>query len=341
MNKNTLLLIVKYAIGMGLLAWLIWRYWHYDADGQDVGLGAALGKPVHLVPFLLAGGLFTLGAFLTYVRWWILVRAQDLPFTLGDACRLGLVGSFFNSFLPGAIGGDLIKATFIAREQSRRSVAVATVVIDRLIGFAGLFWLATFLGCIFWFSGALTDLETTDQAREVLGAILLIAAGLSLGSLIIWFLLGFVSPANANRFALTLEKITRGEHALAEVWRAVALYRQKSHTVALAMVLSVIGHIGFVLTFYFSAQSLTAPDLIPSLGVHYLVVPVGMTIGAGVPTPAGIGGAELAFGTLYQWVGFPFAFGVLGSLVQRAWMAAIGFAGYLVFLRLRPSLGKT
>ena len=47
--------------------------------------------------------------------------------------RLGMIGIFWNTFLPGAVGGDIIKATFLAREQSRRTVAVATVIMDRAL----------------------------------------------------------------------------------------------------------------------------------------------------------------------------------------------------------------
>ena len=83
----------------------------------------------------------------------MLVRAQDLPFTLPNAMRLGLVAFFFNAFLPGSIGGDIVKAAFLAKEQSRRTVAVATVIIDRAVGLWGLFWLVALLGSVFWVAG--------------------------------------------------------------------------------------------------------------------------------------------------------------------------------------------
>src|SRR4029077_20694250 len=90
---------------------------------------------------------------LTFVRWYFLVRAQGLPFSLTSALRLGMIGFYLNTFLPGAVGGDLIKAAFIAREQSRRTVAVATVIIDRVIGLCGLFWLVVLLGGAVWLAG--------------------------------------------------------------------------------------------------------------------------------------------------------------------------------------------
>src|SRR5262249_62009496 len=96
---------------------------------------------------LLAATVCCAGAmFLTFARWFVLVRALELPFRLRDAVRLGLAGFFFNIFLAGEIGGDVVKAAFLAREQSRRTAAVATVLVDRVGGLAGLFWPAALVG---------------------------------------------------------------------------------------------------------------------------------------------------------------------------------------------------
>lgn len=338
MNKNTVWMIAKYGLGIGLLAWVIASHWRLESDGQEVGLAAALERQIHVGPLLLAGLICTLSVLLTFVRWFVLVRAQGLPFTMGDAFRLGLVGSFFNTCLPGSVGGDLIKAAFLAREQSRRTVAVATVMIDRIIGLCGLFWLAALVGGALWWSGRFARLSTSQEGQDILRTLLVLFLGLSAGSLIFWLALGLVSSQIGQRWALALEKIPKVGSVLAEVWRSVLLYRRRGASVGLGLVLAMVGHVGFVLTFYFSALTLTAADLVPSLEAHFLLVPAGMTFQAGVPTPAGVGGGELGFGTLYQWVGAVFAVGVLGSLVQRLWLSLIGFVGYLVYLRLRPSL---
>ena len=89
-----------------------------------------------------------LSILITFVRWYILVRAQDLPFSMANAMRLGSIGMYWNTFLPGSIGGDIIKAAFLAREQSRRTAAVATILFDRVVGLCGLFWLITLLGSV-------------------------------------------------------------------------------------------------------------------------------------------------------------------------------------------------
>ena len=52
-------------------------------------------------------------------------RALGIPFTLRNAFRLGFMGYLLNFVGPGAVGGDLFKAYFVASDQkSRRAEAV-------------------------------------------------------------------------------------------------------------------------------------------------------------------------------------------------------------------------
>jgi uncharacterized membrane protein YbhN (UPF0104 family) len=102
--------------------------------------------------------------------------------------------------------------------------------------------------------------------------------------------------------------------------------------------MSLVGFVGFVLTFYFSARTLLDADQIPTLDQHFLIVPIGMVIQAAPLFPGGAGIGELGFGSLYRLLHRPAANGVLGSLVQRVLQWVLGFAGYLVYLRMRPGL---
>ncbi len=265
---------------------------------------------------------------------------QDLPFTLPSALRLGMIGFYLNTFLPGAVGGDIIKAAFIAREQSRRTVAVTTVIMDRVIGLCGLVWLVALLGAFFWGAGLLPSIAKDPGAVTILETICLGAGGLMAGSIVFWVLVGCLSQDRADRLAHRLVRIPKVGGAFAELWRTSWLYRCRGQSVSLALGMAMLGHIGFVLFFYCSSRTLNSADNVPTLGTHILAVPVGMTIAAGIPTPGGVGGGEVIFGELYKIVGFPFAAGVLGSLMQRCIYWVLGLVGYLIYLRMRPALVK-
>lgn len=333
MSKRAFINLLKYLLGFGLLAWVVWTNWK-PATGQ--GLADALAGDIRFVPLLLAGTLYLATVLLSFVRWYVLVRAQDLPFALPEATRLGLVGLYFNTFLPGSVGGDIIKAAGIARQQERRTVAVATVLLDRAIGLCGLIWLVALLGAVFWASGALQRLAPGSVL--VLETITLVAVGLTVASVVFWLLLGILSAGWAEGLANWLQRAPKVGGPLAELWRAVWMYRCRGRSVGLALGMSVIGHIGNILAFYFAALTLTPAADLPTLGTHFLLVPVGMAIQAGFPTPGGVGGTEVGYGWLYTRVGAAAAGGVLAALVQRVLTWILGLAGYLVYLRMRPRL---
>jgi glycosyltransferase 2 family protein len=252
--------------------------------------------------------------------------------------RLGLIGFYLSTFLPGSVGGDIIKAAFLARQQSRRTVAVATVVVDRFVGLCGLIWLVALVGGVAWLGGFMDRVGTDASARAYLQMIVLIALGLTAASFAVWFAAGFVSDQRAEWFASGLERFPRLGGSLAELWRALHMYRQRGASVAIALLMSMVGHIGFVLAFYFAAITLTPEGQVPTLAAHFVIVPVGMTFAAGFPSPGGVGGSEIGFGTLYKMVGFTIAAGVLGSLVLRVITWGLGLLGYIVYLRLKPDL---
>jgi uncharacterized membrane protein YbhN (UPF0104 family) len=336
-RKQVLILVLKYGLGFGLLAWVVWFHWDQTApDGQPVGLSAALQKEIHFGPFFVALTICLASVLLTFYRWYLLVRAQELPFTPAKALRLGMIGYYFNTFLPGSVGGDIIKAACLASEQSRRTVAVATVLIDRVIGLCGLFWVAAFVGGSFWLSGAIDEMVADTAGAAFLKTVVLGASGIVVANLVFWFLLG-VFPG-AARFADRLERVPKVGHSLAEFWRAVWLYRRRGRSIVAALVLSMIGHSGFILMFYFAARTLSDVEVIPSLPAHFLLVPIGATIRAGFPSPGGVGGGEFGYGALYELLQFTFAAGVLSSLVFRVIECVWGFVGYLVYLWTKPAL---
>jgi uncharacterized protein (TIRG00374 family) len=275
--------------------------------------------------------LFFAGFMVTLVRWYVLVRAQNLPLTLWNAFRLGMIGCFFNTFLPGSVGGDIIKAAALAREQSRRTVAVATVLMDRVIGLWGLFWFVGLLGVAFWLTGQF-DAEGPDGKSKL---VIVITLSFLAVSVAVWAAMGFLSNERAAAFAQRLDRLPKFGGSAAEFWRALWLYRCQPTCVYVAIMLSWLGFAFFVPTFYFSALTLS-PDVqsVPTLQQHFVLVPIGLIIAAVPGFPGGLGLSEGGFFWLYELFGSQGQLGVWGSFVQRiliTWpVALIGIVVYLV-----------
>ena len=373
MNKRSLLNLSKYVLAAGLLVWVVRQNWAppptkavaalaastVGLSGSPGGFGPLVaasavvpdrteprglgfvwkrhvvqGQPIHAGFLVAALLIFTAAAALTLCRWYLLVRALDLPLRLRDAFRFGLIGIFFNTFLPGAVGGDIIKAAALARGQSRRTAAVATVVMDRLIALWALVWFVAILGSIFWLSGLLVGPAAAVSSYIVSAALVIVGASAGL-----WLLLGFLPDHRAERFAGRLTRLPVVGRTAAEFWRSIWIYRRRQKSVAIVMVISWVGHVGFVLTFYCCARALWSPELgpLPTLLQHFLLVPIGMVMQALVPTPGGAGGGEWGFAALYVLFRAAEANGVMGSLVQRVITWVLGLAGGAVYLWLRPA----
>jgi uncharacterized protein (TIRG00374 family) len=296
------------------------------------------GEPIHVRYLLLAFVFFFISMQLTFLRWYMLVRAQDLPFRLSDGFRLGFVGFFFNAFMPGAVGGDIIKAAFLVKEQKdRRTIAVATIIMDRAIALWALVWFVALLGGAFWAAGLLQGPEP-ERAQFIIQAAAVIV-GVTLA---VWIGLGFMPESRAEKFAGRLSRIPKVGPAASEFWWAVWIYRCRQMAVVQAFLIAWVGFVGFVLSFYFSALTLWDPtdsaQKIPTLVEHFLLVPIGLVIEAMPLFPGGAGIGELGFGELYKWLGASVACGVLGSLVYRIVKWVVGAVGYLIYLQMRSSL---
>ena len=266
---------------------------------------------------------------LTFVRWYILVRAQELPFTLARRVAPGLIGNALNVLLPGSIGGDIVKATCIAREQSRRTVAVATVLIDRAIGLwrcsgSWRFWAGpSGLG---WLHG---------NTEATLHTIILGAAGLVAGTVLVWLLLGVLPRRRAERLCPPAgrhpENRALGGRVLGGHLDVSPQERQHRprprHQPGRARRLHV-----HVLP---GRATIDEADQIPTVAEHFLIVPIGGLAEACCPTPNGIGGGEAAYFGLYELMGKHGDYGLMACLVKRGiyWLPAL--LGYLVYLRMR------
>src|SRR5260370_42701317 len=136
------------------------------------------------------------------------------------------------------------------------------------------------------------------NVAQALQSIVIGSVVICLASAAVWVLLGFLPEWRAQRFAGRLTKIPKVGQSAAEFWRAIWMYRRKEASIIQALLLSLVGHVGFVLTYYFSALAVFSTDQIPSLYTHFLIVPIGMTIQAGLSAPVGVGYGQIAVGAL-------------------------------------------
>lgn len=97
-------------------------------------------KDVSIPAFLSAVLLYIFAQFVSSVRWRLF-----LPRALGirRLFSLYLIGSFFNTILPGIIGGDAVKGFYLYQATRNGSLTLASIFMDRYIGFVVLIAVCT------------------------------------------------------------------------------------------------------------------------------------------------------------------------------------------------------
>src|SRR5262249_45126172 len=137
---------------------------------------------------------------------------------------------------------------------------IATIIVDRIVGLWALFWLVSVSGAIFWASGKIAGANAAAGRFIITVAIVIVIV-----SLVIWAAMGSLNQHRAHRFAGRLARIPKVGGPAAEAWRAVWMYRVQGQAIWIGLLMAVIGHIGFVFAFHFSALTLCEPGQVPSL----------------------------------------------------------------------------
>lgn len=320
--KKLVINLLKFGVSLSIVGYLV-----YDAV-NDAAFQQVRNQPKNWGCFAAAAALCMIATCLTFVRWYYLVRALELPFRMADAFRLGFLGYLFNFVSLGSVGGDLFKAVFIAREQhGKRAEAVATVVIDRVIGLYVLFVVASV-------AAVMTGIASSPQRelRVLVQATLwcTVIGGIGIGALV---MPGFTQ----GRLSTWLHGLPRVGPLFGRLLGAIRMYRNKPGVLALTGVLSIVVHVLNTVGIYLIARGL--PGEIPSLGAHFIIVSLGMLAGAVPLLPGGLGAFEYAMNSLYQMVPsgvqVPRDEGLLVAFGYRAITIVIALVGVVIFLRSR------
>ncbi len=90
---------------------------------------------INIIAFIAAIFLYVFAQLISTLRWKLL-----LPDGLGlkKLFSLYMIGAFFNTFLPGIIGGDAIKGFYLYKITGKVGLALASVFMDRYLGFVVL-----------------------------------------------------------------------------------------------------------------------------------------------------------------------------------------------------------
>ncbi|MBL8748306.1 MAG: flippase-like domain-containing protein [Planctomycetes bacterium] len=241
-------------------------YWH-NLDG----LLFALGALCYFLTVLIAGA-----------RWWWLLRVNGTDVSLRETLRFTWIGVFFNSVVPGATGGDLIKALYIMKRcPGHRVQVLVSVIVDRVLGLASLALL-----------GALVVLLDIGSFRAVAIGIWSVILGVGL--------LGVVAFSRRLRQALLGPLLSRLPHGLSHrlklVDQAVFFYRDHKSTILASLLAGIPNHLVSVLSVVLMGKALDIG--VPTFD-YFVLIPV-INIVSAIPIgPNGWGVGETLYHNLF------------------------------------------
>jgi len=262
-------------------------------------------------------------------RWWLLIRGAGLDCSYMRALQLQLIGFFFNTAMPGAVGGDIVKAIYIVRDQqskTRKTPAMLTVLLDRIVGLMGLFVMGIVAAV-----ASFDRLSSATITKQLLAG-LIVVVFLSCVFLAVVFIPHKQGQDPVERL---LSMRVPSFNLLNGIYKALRAYREKPQiligTIALSVVIQLIFmmYMGFIGQVLYGALHFETALLAP-------IFPFGTLITAIPLAPGGLGVGHAAFDRLFALVGLPGGANVFNIYVMS--QLALNLLGVIPYLSIRSGI---
>jgi hypothetical protein len=121
------LTVLQVAVTIGLLWWLF-----HDPARRQVMLEALRTADWRWMAVAMAAA--GVCEFFGILRWQLFLRMLHIEVKLSEITRLFFIGAFFNQFLPGTTGGDVVRVIYLMRDHpEQKAEGFLSVAIDRLL----------------------------------------------------------------------------------------------------------------------------------------------------------------------------------------------------------------
>jgi uncharacterized protein (TIRG00374 family) len=306
--RRGILLFAKVGVSVALLTYLL-----STADLSALYRRLRAGDMLLLA---LAVALYAAIVALSTWRWRVLLQAQGYEAPLRHLSASYLVANFFNNFLPGNIGGDVVRVRDSSRLTGSTTASVAVVAVDRILGFGALYLLALL--------AFLAGSERLRSMGGVLPALSLLTAAFGLLAYV------FFRAGTERRLlgAVGLMSVPWVRSQYEVVQSAVNVYRQQVEAVWAAFGASLGLQSLVVFYFYDIAHSLGIPL---SLAACFLVVPLCILAQAVPISFNGWGVRESVFVLYFGQLGVPRDSALAFSLVGAGLMVLLSLTGAVVW----------
>lgn len=314
--KEKLKLAAKFGFAIAVI-------WYMVANGK-LDLAVVKHGFSHVEFMVGSFTLVILAIGLSLFRWKLLLSGQGLDLPMGQVVRYGMIGAFFNTTMPGAVSGDLIKAWYLIQDRKgqKKTPVLTSILLDRVIGVFGLILVS---------ASPLVVAGPTVWETPQLRAVAVPVMGLAIGVLAffgyimlsVWGPLAYLrkkmEPLGRNRF---------GEIFL-QAYDAWLSYRERPWILVASVGISIVNHLCMVSVIMLAARAIGEEGV--STLQYFLLVPIGLLTTAIPIAPAGLGVGHAAFEALFGLVGSTHGPELFTMLVTV--QILINLSGILFYLR--------
>jgi uncharacterized protein (TIRG00374 family) len=248
----------------------------------ETGLGPMTADAFNSHPLylILAVVVMPITFVITSIRWHWLLRLLDIHVPLGRVYVINMVGAFYNTFMPGSTGGDLLKAYYAAKQTPHRTRAVMSVIIDRILGLLALVILGGTMAAVQYFSATHHDEATRKCGQVALGSLLIVLA--AAGGAAVFYLR---KPLRLDRLIARLPM----QRQVVKATDAMEVYRRHPLVILSAIVMTLPVHGTVVLSAMFAGLAF---GLRMHPAYYWVAVPVIVLAGSIPISPQGAGVME-------------------------------------------------
>ncbi len=276
---------------------------------------------------------FLLLAFVPYIlfvlisawRWKILLDYKEMGVGLSEVMKIYFIHLFFNCFLPTTIGGDVARVAYTMKEK-KRADALASVLVDRVLGFLGLFIFAFFSVFILY----LVLKKVEFLSFLIIGFVILLVISFAMFSEAMYKLLVPV---------LLKIKIFRLGDRLARLYETFVHFGRGRKPMIVCTVLSFFIQALLAFAPYLILKSLPASYDVSVLS-FFIYVPIINVLTMIPVSVGGLGVRETSYVFLFQRVNLPNAAAVSVSLLSFFITFIISLPGGIFFLLYQAKTKK-
>ncbi|MBF0441989.1 MAG: flippase-like domain-containing protein [Oligoflexales bacterium] len=316
--RSILVTSLKLLLAAFLIGWLI-RSGKLDFSQ----LGILIKYPSILISMIFFW--FLCGVLIGSARWRLLLTSAGIRLSYRRAANLQMTGLFFNTAMPGSVSGDLIKAYYVIRDNHghAKSGAFLSIVLDRLLGLAGLLSISIFVILIDF-----SRIIENPALMSIVGTLLLFGIFLAF-----FFGAALYHYRGKDPFLPFLNLRIPGMGIIRNLYESLREYRNHRKNILICLVMSIFNQIAYLGLFCIITISLL-PQGLSSITKIAAVFPLGMLITSIPIAPGGLGVGHVAFENLFNLVGLSEGANVYNvfTLIGLA-LNLIGFVPYLYLTR--------